>query len=55
MLTHADEIDDGHELAADPAYAGPGWYAVDLNGLLAGPFDDADQTDWWIDKALRVG
>ncbi len=54
MLTHAEHVDDAHDLAADQAYAGPAWYAVDANGIVAGPFDDADETDWWLSKAQRV-
>lgn len=54
MLTHAEYVDDAHDLAADQAYSGPAWYAADLNGIVAGPFDDVDQTDWWISKAQRV-
>lgn len=54
MLTHPEYVDDGHEVSSDPAYQGPAWYAVDLNGIVAGPFDDADQCDWWISKAQRV-
>lgn len=54
MLTHAEYVQDGDELAQDQAYAGTAWYAADMNGLVAGPFDDADQCDWWISKAMRV-
>ncbi|MFZ3481955.1 hypothetical protein [Sphingomonas sp. 3-13AW] len=54
MLTHPDYVDDAHELAADEAYSRPAWYATDMNGLVAGPFDTADEAEWWITKALRV-
>lgn len=54
MLTHAEYVEDADDLAADQAYEGPAWYAVDMNGIVAGPFDDSDQCDWWIGKACRV-
>ena len=54
MLTHGEYIDDEHQGAADQEYEGPAWYAWDLNGIVAGPFDDFDQCEWWIGKAKRV-
>lgn len=54
MLTSAEYIEEGDELSADQAFSETAWYAIDLNGIVAGPFDDVDQCDWWISKAQRV-
>jgi hypothetical protein len=54
VFSHSEDVDDAHELAADEAYAGPGVYAIDMNGLVAGPFDDHDECDWWLSKCLRI-
>ena len=54
MFAHAEHVEDGSPLSQDESYAGPGWYAADMNGLVSGPFDDADECDWWLSKALRV-
>jgi hypothetical protein len=54
MFSHPEDVDDAHPLAKDEGYRGPGVYAADLNGLVAGPFDDHDQCCWWVDKALRI-
>jgi hypothetical protein len=54
MMGHAQWIGEGDELTADECYQGPAVYAVDVNGIVAGPFDDDDQCDWWLSKAQRV-
>jgi len=54
MMTHSDYVDETHHLAADEAYTVPAWYAYDMNGIVAGPFDDDGEAEWWISKALRV-
>lgn len=54
MLTHAEYVGATDDLASDQAWSEPAWYAVDMNGIVAGPFDDADQCDWWLSKCHRV-
>lgn len=54
MFAHTDHVDDASEHASDEAYDGPAYYVVDQNGLVAGPFDTADEGDWWIAKSLRI-
>lgn len=54
MFSHSEDVADGDELARDEAYRGPGVYAVDMNGLVAGPFDSHDECDWWLEKSLRI-
>jgi hypothetical protein len=54
MFAHTDHVDDASEHATDEAYDGPAHYVVDMNGLVAGPFDTADEGDWWIAKSLRM-
>lgn len=47
-------IDEDHELSDDPEWSEAAWYAIDHNGIVAGPFDDVGEAMWWGDKAKRV-
>lgn len=54
MFAHSYDVTDDSHLASDEAYKGPGVYVADMNGLVAGPFDTHDESDWWIEKSLRI-
>jgi hypothetical protein len=54
VLTHAEYVGATDELASDQAWSEPAWYAVDLNGIVAGPFDSDGECDWWLSKCHRV-
>lgn len=38
----------------DSEFTEAAFYAVDANGIGAGPFDDEGEAMWWQDKAKRV-
>lgn len=53
-MSSEEWLDDASEWADDAEYAGPAFYVVDANGIVAGPFDDVGEAMWWSDKAKRV-
>lgn len=53
-MQYEEYIDDHDQLSDDPEYTGPAFYVIDSNGIVAGPFDEIGEAQWWSDKAKRV-
>ena len=47
-------LEAGSEWAETDGWDGVAWYAVDENGIVAGPFDDEGEALWWLEKSARV-
>jgi len=42
------------ETSDDPEFTDPAFYVIDGNGIVAGPFYEDGEADWWLEKAKRV-
>jgi len=54
MMALVDWLETGSEWAGTEGWSGEGWYVIDMNGIVAGRFDDEGEAMWWLDMSVRV-
>lgn len=54
MFASEEYVDAESDWAETDGYEGPGWYVIDMNGIVAGMFDDMGEASYWLDKSKRI-